>query len=158
MRRIQLIIMGLLMMLMVSACGASAEAPAAGIEETAKEEQTEDQKEAIVDQTASGKKEDHEETIPVNEVKTFNIYYSNEMADGLEKTQIETDTLSPELLLSNLSNYNIVSRDTKVLSSEVVEERGEKMLLLPIAKSACNILFGIIKDICNFGNTFFSKQ
>lgn len=78
--------------------------------------------------------EDSPEEPDVTEPLILNIYYSNEMADGLEKTEIEADTLTPELLLSKLAEYNIVTKTTTVNSVETVQEGEETVLLLDLSK------------------------
>ena len=61
------------------------------------------------------------------------IYYSNEMADGLEVTTVEMENITPELLISNLATYNIVPKDTRVNRSETVTEQEFTILLLDLS-------------------------
>lgn len=66
--------------------------------------------------------------------RTLNIYYSNEMADGLEMTSMLADQVTPELLLSGLAKYNIVTRDTKVRFLEVRKEGEEQIVFLDLSR------------------------
>ena len=84
--------------------------------ETAVSENTADQ------QTASGK------------IKT-NIYYSNEMGDGLDERTVEAEKLTPEFLLEQLAQENIVTEDTKANSCTVKEENGQKIVVLDLSEA-----------------------
>lgn len=50
------------------------------------------------------------------------IFYSNDMADGLEKEQLMMESLTAENLIKALGSHNIVSIDTKVKSFEVLKD------------------------------------
>ena len=84
--------------------------------ETAVSENTADQ------QTASGK------------IK-INIYYSNEMGDGLDERTVEAEKLTPEFLLEQLAQENIVTEDTKANSCTVKEENGQKIVVLDLSEA-----------------------
>lgn len=57
--------------------------------------------------------------------KELTIYYSNGKADGLESETIYVDNITPDIIISNLANHNIVSIDTKVSSFEMEETEGD---------------------------------
>ena len=74
------------------------------------------------------------QTENLNGNRKLHIYYSNEMADGLEVTLVDADAVTPELLLSNLAKYNIVTPDTKVRSFETEKEGGETVAILDLSR------------------------
>jgi len=136
MKKIGLILTVCMLSMMLWAC--------AGEEKTTENTVTEQDSE-VAGEAQTGDKQtieenEQEEIIPEEEatsqvqtIRTVNIYYSNEMADGLEKDFFTTEEITPELLLSRLSEHNIVTEDTKALSCEVLEEDGKVILSLDMS-------------------------
>ena len=86
-------------------------------------------------QAVPGDKSAEEETAGT---RILNIYYSNEMADGLKMTTVEADRVTPELLLSSLTQYNIVTKDTKVRSARTEKIGDETVVFLDLSKEFGN--------------------
>lgn len=65
------------------------------------------------------------------------VYYSNQMADGLESETVMVENLTPEVIVGNLARHNIVSIDTKVTGFELTEDAdtGRKVITLDLSKA-----------------------
>lgn len=63
------------------------------------------------------------------------IYYSNAKANGLETELVETEEITPEIIISYLLKHNIVSIGTKVNQFEIREEEGSRILILDLSKA-----------------------
>ena len=111
----------------------SQEASAGGTA-TAAAEAKEDGTETADTDVSSGQAQ----TENLNGNRKLHIYYSNEMADGLEVTLVDADAVTPELLLSNLAKYNIVTPDTKVRSFETEKEGEETVAILDLSREFGN--------------------
>ncbi len=142
MKRIAALALALLLMCGLAACASGTEEEA-GSAQAFSENSQEDTvtEEAAEEENSMGTASQTEETSSGTEEsgpKQVNIYYSNEMADGLEVTKVEMENITPELLISNLATYNIVPKDTRVNQAEVTDEDGVSVLLLDLSQEFGN--------------------
>ena len=57
------------------------------------------------------------------------------MGDGLDERTVEAEKLTPEFLLEQLAQENIVTEDTKANSCTVKKENGQKIVVLDLSEA-----------------------
>lgn len=133
-----------------------------GQEDQAQKEIEDKEEETTADQPGQEKAETQENESGTEE-KSILICYGKDMESGLMEETITAEEITPEILVSALARHNILPLlDMKVLSMEVKEEDGRKLLYLDLSGTFREYLQTMSKEaeciiISSVANTFLAN-